>query len=224
MLDLLHESDLGYIFYPYEPADHPGHPRMDIIIREEPTNRHFDPQKVQYKVVSRRGEIDHISIHHPWVFEKRYRVCAGRIILYDRKGKQVEAFSFGGDLQILSDVNHTVCGLVSPAPIFALYTTHDLPIWITCEVEILLAEQNAHWDPAHPHAFEEHLAPLDPFILYASCLQALQEKTSDRSYVEEGKLDHQGEHFLDAEIRRLKETGDWPVLLPTLDQMFGVET
>ena len=50
MLDLSHEPDLGYIFYPYETPDHPGHPRLDIIIHEKPTNRHFDPQKVQYKV------------------------------------------------------------------------------------------------------------------------------------------------------------------------------
>ena len=179
MLDLSHEPDLGYIFYPYKTPEHPGHPRLDVIIPAAPTYRHFDPQKVEFHVASATGDIEHISIHHPWTMEKRYRVCACRIFLTDRKAKRVDAFSFGGDLQILSDEDHTVCALVSPAPIFPLFTTHDLPMWIVAEFEILLAQQEAHWDPQHPHDFERHLAAVDPFLLYASCLQALQNKAGN---------------------------------------------
>ena len=224
MLDLSHEPDLGFVFYPYEMKDHPGHPRLDVIIQEKPTYQHYDPQKVQYKVVSIQGTIEHITIHHPWTSGARYQVCAGRIILHDRKAKRVEAFTFGGDLQILSDASHTVCGLVSTAPIFALCTTHDLPMWITAEVEILLAEQNAHWESTHPYAFEEHLATLDPFILYASCLEALRDRSASHLYINEGELDKKGEHFVQAEIQRLQKTVAWPQTLPTLDELFSLET
>ncbi len=219
-LDLSHEPDLGYAFYPYETMpDHPGHPRMDVIIPKTPTYRHFDPQKVQFQIVSHAGDIGRISICYPWTMAKRYRVCAGRIILCDRKSKQVEAFSFGGDLQILSDAVHTVCALQSSAPIFPLYTPHDLPMWISAESEILLARQKAHWDPLHPHEFEAHLAALDPLLLYASCLQALHDRVC-HAYSDAEELEHQGTHFVQTEIQRLKKDGAWPLLLPTLDQLF----
>jgi hypothetical protein len=221
MLDFTNEPDLGFIFYPYE-TEHPGHPRLDVIIHSKPTLRHYDPEKAQYHVASTAGHIEHLNIRHPWTLGTRYRVCAGRIILTDRKKKQVEAFSFGGDLQILSDTDHTVCGLLSPAPIFALFTTHDLPMWITAEVEILLAQQKAHWDPMHPHDFEAHLSKLDPFLLYTSCLQAIQERSAGHLNHELGELEHQGEHFVQTEIKRLQEKGEWPLLLPTLDQLFSL--
>jgi hypothetical protein len=218
MLDLSHEPDLGYIFHPHEIPDHPGHPRLDVIIPASPTYRHFDPQKVQFQVVSpATGQIEHINIHHRWLSQKRYRVCAGRIILTDRTPKQVEAFSFGGDLQILSDTEHTVCALVSTVPIFPLFKTHDLNMWITAEVEILFARQKAHWNPQHPHDFETHLVAVNPLILYASCLQMLQ----DRTWSARVSLDLQGKHFVQTEIKRLQESGEWPVQVPSLDQLFS---
>ena len=136
MLDLSQELGLGYVFYPYESLDHPGHPCMDVSILKTPADRLFDPKYVVFQVVSHTDEmIEHIHIEHPWRSGKRYRVCAGRIIISDREGKCVEAFSFGGDLQILSDAEHTVCTLESTAPIFSLYSPHDLPMWITAEAE-----------------------------------------------------------------------------------------
>ena len=219
MLDLVHEPDLGYVFYPLEIGDHPGCRRMDVIIQEKPTNRHYDPEKAQYHVAVPTGNIEHLTISHPWALGTRYRVCAGRIILSDRKGKRVEAFSFGGDLQILSASDHTVCGLQSTAPIFPLFTTADLPMWITAEAEILLAQQKAHWDPTHPHVFEEKLVQAKPFLLYASCLKAIQDKAAEHFYSEARELAQQGVHFVDAEIRRLRDEGRWPKQLPTPAQL-----
>ena len=219
MLDLSHEPDLGYIFYPYQTLDHPGHPRLDVIISAEPTYHHYDPQKIHLPIVSSTGDIGHISVYHPWTLQKKYRVCAGRINLIDRKGKQVEAFSFGGDLQILPDKDHTVCALVSDAPIFPLFTTLDLPMWIVGECEILLARQKADWDPQHPHDFEAHLAAVEPFVLYAACLQALQDKI-DHIHTGAEELDRHGAHFVQAEIKRLREIKEWPPLQPAIGRLF----
>lgn len=219
MLDLKHEPDLGYIFYPHKTPDHPGHPRLDVIIPAAPTYRHFDPQKVQFQVTSVTDGIEHLKIHHPWTMGKSYRVCAGRVFLTDRKGKRVEAFSFGGELQIASETDKTVCALVSEAPIFALFTTHDLPMWFVAEVEALLARQKAHWEPQHPHSYETHLAAVEPFPLYVACLHALQARVA---HLPDGadELDHFGQRFVRAEIKRLQDEGAWPLLPPTLAQLF----
>jgi len=216
MLDLTHEPDLGYIFYSPETPHHPGHPRLDVIIPATPTYRHFDPQKVRFQVVSPAGGIAQMTIHHPWTFGKTYHVCAGRIFVTDRVPKLVEAFSFGGELQILSDAEHTVCAFTSSAPIFALFESHDLPMWITAEVEGLLARQKAHWDPNHSHDFETHLARLDPLLLYASCLHTLQQQT----WPEHSSPEIDGPHFVQAEIERLYAKAEWPLVVPSLDQLF----
>lgn len=217
MLDLTHEPDLGYIFYPPETHHHPGHPRLDVIIPATPTYRHFDPQKVRFQVTSPSGGITQLTIHHPWTMGKLYRVCAGRIFVTDRVPKVVEAFSFGGELQILSDAEHTVCALTSTAPIFALIELDDLPMWITAEVEGLLARQKAHWNPQQPHNFETHLATLDPLLVYASCLQTLQHQP----WPEHDGAEFDGPHFVQAEIKRLQTKGKWPVAVPSLDQLFS---
>ena len=223
MFDLVQEPDLGYVFYAYEALEHPGHPRMDVIIRKTPTFRHFDPKRACFLVVSHHaGRLEQVHVEHPWTQGNRYRVCAGRIYLSDRTGKRVEAFSLGGELRIGSDREHTVCILQSSAPIFALCTTHDLPMWITAEVEIILARQKAHCDPRHPHEFEEHLASVDPVLLYASCLQAIQDRP-DHGYRNEDDLEHQGEHFVRSEIQRLQENNAWPSLLPTPGDLFRLE-
>jgi hypothetical protein len=217
VIDLADEPDLGYYFHPSDTADHPGHPRLDIIIKATPTERHFDPQKVRLFVSARHG-IKQLVVHHPWTLKTEHRVSPGLIVITDRKGKRVEAYSFGGDLVIVSDKDQTVCALTSPAPIFPLFTTHDLPMWLVCEFEILLAEQEADWDPRHPHDFEDHAAAVDPFLLYASCLQALRDKGANLQ-AEISGLDHQGYQFVKTEIERLQREGKWPLLLPTLDQL-----
>lgn len=60
MLDLTHEPDLGYVFYPNETPDHPGHPRMDVIIPAIATHQHYDLKKFNFKL-SRRQKTSNIS-------------------------------------------------------------------------------------------------------------------------------------------------------------------
>ena len=218
MLDLTEEPDLGYVFYPYEIENHPGHPRLDVIITQEPTGRHFDPEKVHFEVLSVTGDLDQVNFHHPWAQSKQYRVCPGMIMMTDRRGKRIEAFSFGGDLQILSAQDHTVLALSSSAPIFPLFTAHDLPMWIVAEVEILLAEQEAHWSPQQPRDFKAHLGTVDPLRIYACCLQAMQNK-GDQIHCGDEDLDRQGVHFVNSEIERIREEDDWPASVPALDQL-----
>ncbi len=220
MLELLHEPDQGYAYQPYDTADHIGYRRMDIIIDETPTDGHFDPERVEYKVVASSKDVERLKIRHPWSLGKNYAVCAGRVLASDRTGKRVEVFSFGGQLQILSMAERTICALESAAPIFPLYTPHDLSVWFTDEVECILARQRADWDPAHPHVFEEHLAALDPFTLYASCLQTIQDKPHHLYTDVASELDHDGERFIHQEIGRLQALGQWPLRVPDPNELF----
>jgi hypothetical protein len=220
MIDLSHEPDLGYVFYPHEKPDHAGFPRLDVIISATPTYRHFDPQHVKFQIVSPRGDVEHITVHHPWTVGS-YRVCTGRIYAVDRDAKLFEAFSFGGRLEILSDADQTVCALLSTAPLFPVTSAQDLSTWVVIEVEILLAQQRAHWNPQHPHAFETHLGAVDSLTLYNSCLQALRVKGN---HLGSGatELDRHGYHFVETEIEWLQKNGKWPQLVPTLGTLLDL--
>jgi hypothetical protein len=223
MQDLSKEPDLGYVFYPYDGIEHPGHPRMDVIIHKTPTLRHFDPEEACYLIATHKGhKLEHIHISHPWTQAKKYQVCAGRIMVSDRKGKRVEAFSFGGDLQISVDDRETVCVLKSPAPIFYLGQVRCLPTWLTSEAEIILARQKAHGDAIHRNFFEEHLAQVDPFLLYASSLRAMQDRPCD-CYLEEDELEHECGRFIRSEIERLRENDRWPLHVPKPDELFHLK-
>ncbi|MBK8903805.1 MAG: hypothetical protein IPM53_21670 [Anaerolineaceae bacterium] len=217
MLDISHKPDLGYFFYPSQIHHYPGHPQLDVILTEKPTERHFDPTKVQFQIVASQARAEHLTVRHPWTAGEKYRVSAGRIFIVDRIDKKVEAFSFGGELRISADQKRTLCSLTSPAPIFDLCTTHSLPMWLTAEVEILWAEQKAHWQ-SHTHdSFEVQLGKIDPMVLYVSCLQTLHNKNWPVHEDEYGV----GPHFVRDEIKRLKEAGAWPPMIPSLPELLS---
>ena len=216
MLDLSHEPDLGYVFYPYEVPGHPGYGRFDAIIPIQPTYRHFDPVTAQFPIIASGGSLEHLRVHHPWTLGKRYKACAGRAVLTDRVGKHVEAFTFGGDLQILSTAAQTVCALQSPAPIFALAPAPDLALWLASEAEIVLARQRARRES---HGFAACLAQMDPLLLYARCLQDAQQDLASGARAANGAA-RQAAHFVPHEIARLQAAGDWPAVLPSSDELF----
>jgi hypothetical protein len=217
-IDIAHEPDIGYLFYPSEQPNHPGHPRLDVIIPAKPTHRHFDPQTAEYLTVSSSETIQHTHLHHPWTMEKQMRVITGRIFITDRKQKRVEAFSFGGHLEIGGDDTRTVCALESPAPIFPLFTIYDLSTWFVSEVEVLMAQRRAHWDPKQPHLFDKRLAAASPFLLYLSCLQAIQDrfKKNPQAY---DKLTRQGVHFVTNEIQQLQNNPAFPLSIPPVAEL-----
>jgi hypothetical protein len=190
---------------------------MDVVISGTPTNRHFDPQKICYVVATDKGT-GRLMGHHPWSLGRQFRVCAGRIRLTDRVGKVVEAFSLGGVLNIACEKTRTICMLTSSAPIFPLFETMDLSMCLTAEMEIQLAQQRAKWDPEHPYVFEEHLAAVDPFELYACLLEAMHKK-GDHLHSGSSELDCDVRHFVDNEIAHLKQKNEWPAAVCSPGQL-----
>jgi hypothetical protein len=195
----------------------PGHPQLDITLWEVPTQRHFDPEQVHFEITG-SGRPEKLTITHPWTGPRQFRVCAGRIYIDDRKHKRVEAFSFGGNLEITSKPELTICRLSSTAPIFDMVELDSLSTTIATEAEVLLAERRADWDPKHPHTFEQHLATAVPLELYACCLTALHGKFAPH-LEHHDKLYHQLVHFAASEIKYLQESGQWPAVVPPLAEI-----
>lgn len=217
MINQLNEPNLGYDFHPGTAVRFPGHPQLDITLWEVPTQRHFDPEQVQFEITG-GGRPEKLTITHPWTGPRQFRVCAGRIYIDDRKHKRVEAFSFGGKLEITSKQELTICRLSSTAPIFDMVELDSLSTTIATEAEVLLAERRADWDPKHPHTFEQHLATAVPLELYACCLIALHEKYAPH-LEHHDHLYHQLIHFVTHEIKFLQESGQWPPIVPPLAEI-----
>jgi hypothetical protein len=212
-------SELGYHFYPKRYAHSPGHPRLDVILPATPSEEHYDPKRLRVPVTSIHEGVECITLHHPWhSATTRHRMCAGRVILWDRREKEVVAFTFGGDLSIEPGESHTTCTLTSPAPIILLTDEPTTPRLLAEEAEVLLARRRAAWEP-NKKGYEQRLATADPPVLYAACLEALSETPHTSGEEQEDEHARQLGRFVRAEIEALREADLWPVLVPALDEL-----
>ncbi len=211
------EIELGYFYHPRERPNAPGHPRLDVLLRSVPSGKHFDPMRVRLSIVTKLGRIEFIKVRHPWPLLDHYRACAAGIILQDCKGNIVEAFTFGGDLRIETEDGLSTCVLTSPAPILELIETSSIPVILSEETEILLAERRAGW--AHdPSIYDKRLSAADPLILYIACLEAIRKKF-EHIPTEESELIREFGQFIHVEIKTLRELHEWPLYIPLIDEL-----
>ena len=169
------KDELGYCFSTSEDPATPDECQLKIVLRPVPTEQHFDPEIVTCSIISAAGNVEGLRVRHPWLLGKTYRVCAGHILLQDRKEQQVTAFTFGGELRIESMEACTICRLLSPVSILDYSEPDSMTHLLGEEVEILLAERRAAW-LHHPAALDRRLAEADPRLLYSACLAALRQK------------------------------------------------
>ncbi|MCL4266641.1 MAG: hypothetical protein KJ069_25830 [Anaerolineae bacterium] len=215
-IDISHEPDLGYVFYPATAENNFGGTRFDVILHEQPTQRHYDPENVQATIARQNGtETLHLYYTTP---SGQYRVCPGRIVLTDRVGKQVVAFCFGGDLHVIHQPPETICVFQSPVPMLDMTTYHSTDMLFANEVEILIAQRRAAWDPQHPHHFEQHMAQIDPALLYAACLDALATKFAAMPHGSDPTR-RQFVHLLREEMKSWQQNGRWPLAIPRLTDL-----
>ena len=194
---------IGYLFH------HPNisHPvdkfRLDIFITSESTEMHFDVLRATFPIFTPQNTVSTLKVSDPWKYEDYDCVCPGRVIMEDRRGKKEEAFSFGGDLQITSKESHTVCSLVSQAPILYITGGMKMDELFVEEVEILLAEQRAKF--ADHQVFKNQFCQTDPLELYTACLRGLREKIEGFKHKKEHYHDLLG--YLDTQEHRLAAVG-----------------
>lgn len=214
--NLKEEPDLGYIFFSTADDDGLGFPRFDVIMREHPTNNHFDPLSVNFWMKT-NATIEHMTIHHPSRDGHQYKILPSRIIIRDRKKKEVEVFSFGADLHVSSEKERTICIFTSPVPMLHLMFPESAATHFANEVEGLLAQYKAHLG----RDYEVHLARIEPTVLYATCLDAIQEKLTQLPPVHTGTR-HELEQWIPGEIARLNEAGLRPTPANTLEDLFAL--
>lgn len=211
-------EQLGYYFHPSRQAGSPGHPQLDINLVEEPTRQHFDPQRATFWVVGSDGDVVQVTILHPWRGQQRLRVCAGRIIMVDRKGKMVEAFSLGGDLEMTVHETCTSCELTSSAPIIHLQDTQDVPTDLVSEFEALLARLHARWH-GDDIGFRKKLATIEPFTLFVAGLAAIKERFDQTPAYLHSDRYRQASHLINQAIETMQHNGKWPQTPPKLDDL-----
>jgi hypothetical protein len=172
---LYEEPDLGYVFYPPSHPGDPGHPRLDVFLRQVRTEHHFDVSTVHFSVFSSANLIDRfsVSLHHLGPFEGK--VCPGRIILESFDSKTVDAFTFGGQFQVEMRPDLTLCTIRSEAPILEIVKEETVASMLAQEVEILLASRRAAW-AQNPDALAMRLAKIDSITLYHASLEELDKK------------------------------------------------
>lgn len=210
------ENKFGYWFYPPDSHHAPGGNRLKIIIKEIPTNQHFDPLIICLPIKS-RGGIETLKIHHPWLFEKTYQACMGVVEMIDRKGKKEEAFTFGGNLTIHSKDKFTLLILESPAPIIDINAADQAKMLFVEEVEILLAERRAAL-LENKNAYESHLAYVNPLNLYVTCVHTLIEKYEHMDHKENPEI--MGFlNYIHAEFKRLKDEELAPLIIPSIEEL-----
>jgi hypothetical protein len=214
-LDLHTRADLGYRLYAPRRHNEPGYSQIDVNLASEPSEHHFDPERIEVVVESDYGGLDCMEVTHPWSGGRLYRVCAGQFDLIDRKGKHLEAFTFGGELVIVADNLCTTLTLKSPAPILLMFSMHSAPTLLAQEVEILLAQRRAAWEH-DPETFDRRLVAADPLALYLACLEAIRQRFAHFPNTEDDFM-VKFKHTIKAEIDHLKD--EWsPVLpMPTLE-------
>ncbi len=210
------ENKFGYWFYPPDSHHAPGGNRLDIIIKEIPTDQHFDPLLIYLPIIS-RGGIETLKINHPWLFEKTYQACMGVVEMIDRKGTKEEAFTFGGNLTIHSKDEFTQLILESPAPIIDINAADQAKMLFVEEVEILLAERRAAL-LANKNAYECHLADVNPLNLYVTCVHTLIEKYEQMDHKEDPEI-MEFLNFIRAEFKRLKDEELAPLLIPSIEDI-----
>jgi hypothetical protein len=209
------QTELGYFFHPSENPDLPGHPRLDVTLYPTPMREHYDPKKAIFEVADPETGIEHANITHPWVGPEHLQATAGYIRLVDRSEKVVEAFTFGGSLDIASQKDHTSCSLVSPVPIFHVTDRQDLQALLVNEFEALLAIRRAAWT-GHKVDFRHRLAKLAPVQLYAVGLEEVEARLLQSAVTLRGDQYWKMRHMMNELRRQFQETGNWPDPLPAL--------
>jgi hypothetical protein len=208
-------SDLGYYIHPDEHSKLDRCWQLEINLCRQPTYEHFDPERIDIWIVEKDGDVTHTSISHPWRGRKHLQIFPGRVILHDRVDEVVEAYSFGGNLEIVSKAAQTRCQLSSPAPIIELFNSFDAETILVSKFEALLACLEAQW-AGNELGFNRKLAAIDPFTLFIAGLVAVRERLCQLPPL---ASQQQTMRALNEIVHDFQADGMWPASPPQLSDL-----
>jgi hypothetical protein len=210
------EASLGYRFGGRGRPSALGYTQLQARLTLKPGNTHFDPQYLRVSIFSPTEGVGHLSVCHPWEADERYRLYPDRIILRDHHSQTIEAFVFGGRLQISPNAGRTLCTVSSDAPILELVGERSISTMLAVEVEGLLADRRTPGE-RQPSAVEEKIAQANPLALYAACLLALKMKLNRLTILDVTQV--QLLRAVAAEMESLRQLPAFEGGLPTLKDM-----
>ncbi len=216
------DRNVGFQFLDETRPTPQAHEALVVIIRETPTFKHFDPETLDLRVWAEEGKraqgaVEELTIHHPWPGDEHYRVVLGRLILRDRVGKCIEAFTFGGELDVEIHEDLTLCRLRSEAPVFDLEEPGTLSALLVNEVEVELAELRGQ-AVDRLDQIELGLGRSDPASIYAACLISLEKRL--QSFEHQELPEYQDLlHLVHTEIEHRRGQGKWPSKPERLSQL-----
>lgn len=159
-------TDLGFLAGPDLP-DRPGPAYLLVALRDHPTLRHYDPERVEYWVADRgRGVRQSLTRSTPVPVDLTF--SWGMIRLFDRLSVTNEYLTFGGKLSAAEVDGAVIAVFTSPVPM--LRRGGHSQIWDegSDELAAFFARLVAAVD-VRPK-LEPRLAAVDPYVRYAAFL------------------------------------------------------
>lgn len=196
-----------------------GYGRLLVAIRKQPTEQHFDPQRLHLRLRDEHGLAKWRTLSWLSPLEGSGHVCPCLITLHDRSDKRVYFFTFGGTLEATPGADKTVYELRSPAPILEL-TGRDETVQdqLASETGELLGEIEVQWK-ADEKGFSRRLAQVDPAQFYLATLQSLPHRYEHTHALEDTY--HELHDALCREREWLAEKGQWPTQSAALEDLLA---
>jgi hypothetical protein len=210
--------ELGYIIYPPANLRAVGHPQLDINLYAAPTGEHFDPHSLTLSLNDPGKGVLHQTLYHP-ADSGENQVCIGRIILVSFDKKEVEFFSFGGELQVSNLADHSLCCLTSSAPIFDVGRFAEDELDLVTEYEAELAMLRASWR-REDLDFDQRLAAIDPKTLFIALTAAVEHRLRLMPASSQNDGYWRLRRTLQSAIRFIDPDGQLPVDSPTIAMLF----
>ena len=159
-------ADLGFLAGPDLP-DRPGPAFLLVALRDQPTFRHYDPERIEYWI-TRRGRGVRRSLTRSTPMPLDLDVSWGLIRLLDRLPVTNEYLTFGGHLSATQVDGSTIAVFTSPVPL--LRRGGHSQIWDegSDELAAFFARLVGAID-MHPE-LEARLGAVDPFVRYTAFL------------------------------------------------------
>jgi hypothetical protein len=170
-------ASLGYRFVPAKYSPNLGYSELKTVISGCPTQRYFDVKALHVPTFDGRFYHKTQITRHELEPKEHFQVCIGELSLENRKGEHLQAFSFGGSLQVALQGDDLLCNLTSTAPIFRLKSDPgslgggllaDEILEMLAEIQVGLSR--------HEDELYARLAGFDPYQLFLSCLVTLQKR------------------------------------------------
>lgn len=198
----------------------PGYQELLVAIRDIPTEMHYDPEELSAPVVDSTGRPRQKKFRIPSRIDSGQKICLGHILLLDRREKELEFFTFGGTLTVISeDDEEVVYRIRSEAPILPLTTGRvgeEIPAQLASEAEALLGEARAEWKGDNVN-FACRLVREGPMRLYIAIINSVLVRFEDNRNLRDMYEDFYA--ALREEKRWLQKTGQWPSSRPTVQQL-----